>query len=196
MKFNFQQVAQNLTHSITGAPLAESNPFHAEGSIESALHHLPVALLVLNEREDILFANEPLQTLLNISEMKPVASQLAEWPFYLNPLRSKIRDYIVHTHEFPAHASPLERQTTLLFIYGQERNIGFSIRTETVHHQGKTNHYWILVASDITGQAQARATEEGLRRARSQALHTGSIARQLHAFSSCLYYLLLASRPV
>jgi signal transduction histidine kinase len=192
MKFNFQQVAHHLTHSIGGASIEEVNPFHANGSVESALHHLPVALLVLNSQSDVLFANEPLQNLLGLNEMEPPATRLADWPFYLNPLRIRIRDYIATTQAAPVQAVPLERQTALLVMYGQERTIGFSIRTETVHHQGKPHHYWILVASDITGQAQAKAIEEGLRRARYQALHTGSIARQLHAFSSCLFPALFA----
>jgi signal transduction histidine kinase len=192
MKFNFQHVAQSLTQSISGVHVAETNPFHASGNVEHALHHLPVALLVLNEHDDILFANEPLQNLLGLVEVTPPASTLSEWPFYLNPLRKRIRDYIASTHESPSQAAPLERQSTLLLMYGKERNIGFSIRTETVQYQGKPHYYWILVASDITGQAQAKAIEEGLRRARYQALHTGSIARQLHAFSSCLFPALFA----
>lgn len=194
MKFNLQHVAHTISHSLAGASLhgQEDNPFHANGSVESALHHLPVALLVLNEQGDVLFSNKPLQHLLGLNEMLPAATHLNEWPFYLNPLRSRIKEYVKATQHTPEQATPLERQTALLLMRGQECTLGFSIRTETVVHHGKTHHYWIMVASDITGQAQAKAIEEGLRRARYQALHTGSIARQLHAFSSCLFPALFA----
>jgi signal transduction histidine kinase len=193
-KLNLHQVAQTLGHGFIRFQGEETEPaVLGHSDIETALHHLPVPLLIFNEREDILFANEALHGLLDLPlEEQQACESLGQWPFYLNPLRSRLRDYLSATHQHPQDAPPLERQTTSLCLAGIERNIGFSLRTEVLRHNGQNTVFWIMVASDITGQTQAKAIEDGLRRARYQALHTGSIARQLHAFSACLFPALFA----